>query len=275
MDDRVPECRDSHTSSSHEPSLEPVRSADLGKHSTQCLYSLHKKPKLPDLPEDQNHKGEDVLAESYLVQKILVIWLQPITKFSVKVVNLETIIDLQSWCRTWPPNGSSRIRAKQKLPRKHKGACKISWSQIGSLKSFTLTVPWNLAKIVKIFPGIIVRQRHTDQKQIWIAERAVRRVKEGTSAVLLHSGLENGGQIPWNVIPICDTFKISCLMGKLHTRDVLGNHLKDRSFRLVHWLSITLFLRKTSQESINLERKFCLDCSLDTLCMRWEFGRVT
>ena len=55
-------------------------------------------------------------------------------------------------------------------------------------------------------------------------------------------------------------------------RDVLGNHLKDRSFRLVHWLSITLSLRKTSQESINLERKSYLDCSLDT---RVEFGRVT
>ena len=36
-----------------------------------------------------------------------------------------------------------------------------------------------------------------------------------------------------------------------------------------------LFLRKTSQESINLERKYYLDCSLDTLCTRKEFGRVT
>ena len=35
----------------------------------------------------------------------------------MKVVNLETIIDVQSWCKTWPPNGSSRIRAKQKLLR--------------------------------------------------------------------------------------------------------------------------------------------------------------
>ena len=35
MDDRVPERRDSHASSSHEPSLEPTpaRSVDLGKHS--------------------------------------------------------------------------------------------------------------------------------------------------------------------------------------------------------------------------------------------------
>ena len=31
----------------------------------------------------------------------------------------------------------------------------------------------------------------------------------------------------------------------------------------------------TSQESINLERKYYLDCSSDTHCTRGEFGRVT
>ena len=67
--------------------------------------------------------------------------------------------------------------------------------------------------------------------------------------------MKNGGQIPWNAIPIWETFKISCLMGRLHTKDVLESLVKDLSFRLVHWLSITLFLRKTSQESMNLERK--------------------
>ena len=51
-----------------------------------------------------------------------------------------------------------------------------------------------------------------------IAERAVRRVKEGTSAMLLQSGqMKVGGQIPWNVTPICETFKISRLVGTLHT----------------------------------------------------------
>ena len=109
-----------------------------------------------------------------------------------------------------------------------------------------------------------------------IAERAVRRVKESTSAVLLQSSLnENWWQIPWNATPICGTFKISYLMGKPHMRDVLGNHLKDQLFNLVHWLSITLSLRKASQESINLERKSYLDCSSDTLCTRDEFGKVT
>ena len=61
---------------------------------------------------------------------------------------------------------------------------------MGSLKSSTLTIPWNSAKLVKIFPGIIVRQRQHRSETNGIAERAVRRVKEGTSAVLLQSGLD-------------------------------------------------------------------------------------
>ena len=111
-------------------------------------------------------RAEDAPAEPYLVQKILVIWLQQITKFSVKVVNLETIIDMQSWCRTWPLNGSKHFRAKQKHLRKHKGACNSSWSPIGSQKSFTLTIPWSLAKRVNIFCGIIVRRPLTVKKQM-------------------------------------------------------------------------------------------------------------
>ena len=70
-----------------------------------------------------------------------------------------------------------------------------------------------------------------------------------------------GGQNLWNVIPICETSQIYYLMGTCPVKDVLGNHLKDRLFHLVHWLSITLSQRRTSQESINLERKSYLDCS--------------
>ena len=83
--------------------------------------------------------------------------------------------------------------------------------------------------------------------------------------------MKNGGQIPWNGTPICETFTDLLSDGKrLHTKDVLENLLKDQSFRSVHWLSITLFLQKTSQESIKLERKSYLDCSSDTLCTRCE-----
>ena len=81
-----------------------------------------------------------------------------------------------------------------------------------------------------------------------IAERAVRRVKEGTSAVLLPLGVDENW---WADSMECYTYlrSVTDLLsdGRRPMKDVLGNHLKDRSFRLVHWLSITLFLRKTSQ----------------------------
>ena len=109
-----------------------------------------------------------------------------------------------------------------------------------------------------------------------IAERAVRRVKEGTSAVLLQSGLDENW---WADSMECYTYlrNVQDLVsdGKTPYERRFGKPFKDQSFRLVHWLSITLFLRKTSQESINLERKTYLDCSLDTLCTRVDFGRVT
>ena len=39
-----------------------------------------------------------------------------------------------------------------------------------------------------------------------------------------------GGQILWNVTPICETSQIYYLMGRRPMKDVLGNHLKDRLF---------------------------------------------
>ena len=67
--------------------------------------------------------------------------------------------------------------------------------------------------------------------------------------------MKGGGQIPWDAIPICETSQIYYLMGRRPMKDVLGNHLEDRLFHLVHWLNITLYMRRTSQESMNLERK--------------------
>ena len=66
----------------------------------------------------------------------------------------------------------------KKILRKPKGACKSSWSRIGSLQSFTLTVHWNHCTSTP-------HRSETNE----IAERAARRVKEGTCAVLLQSGL--------------------------------------------------------------------------------------
>ena len=78
---------------------------------------------------------------------------------------------------------------KPKLLRKHKGACKSSWSRIGSLKSFTLTIPWKLAKPGEDLSWNDCTSTPHRSETNGIAERAVRRVKEGTSSVLSQSGL--------------------------------------------------------------------------------------
>ena len=73
MDERVPEHRDSHASSSHEPSLEPMRSVDLGEHSIFLTSRKTEIARSARGPKLQGFRAEDVLAESYFVQKILVI----------------------------------------------------------------------------------------------------------------------------------------------------------------------------------------------------------
>ena len=53
---------------------------------------------------------------------------------------------------------------KTKLHMTPREACKSSWNPKGILKSFTLSIPWNSAKLVKISPGIIARLHHTDRR---------------------------------------------------------------------------------------------------------------
>ena len=149
--------------------------------------------------------------------------------------------------------------------KKLKEACKSSWNPRGNQKSFTLTIPWNLPKLVKIFPGIIVRRHHTDRKQMGLLREQYAEWKKVRLQYCCNRvWMKIGGPIPWNAIPICETFKISLVWRENSTREAFWRTSReDQSFRLVHWLSITLFLRKTSQESINLERKSFLDCSFE------------
>ena len=148
-----------YASSSHEISLEPTtkRREDLGKHNVHTHF-----------PTDRNCE----------ICKRTTITRAPCRRRNGEAVpravnfgdlitadsNLETIIDMQSWCRIQPLTGSRRIRAKTKLQRKPKEACKSSWNPRGNQKSFTLTIPWNSAKLVKISLGIIARLHHTDRR---------------------------------------------------------------------------------------------------------------
>ena len=77
VDDRVPEHRDSDASSSHEPSLEPTPTRDVGNWESTVFILTSRKTEIARSvrgPKLQGHRAEDASAEPYLVQKILVTW---------------------------------------------------------------------------------------------------------------------------------------------------------------------------------------------------------
>ena len=60
------------------------------------------------------------------------------------------------WIQAYP--------CKNKTSQETQRSLKSSWNPRGSLKSFTLTTPWNSEKLVKTFHGIIARLHHIDQR---------------------------------------------------------------------------------------------------------------
>ena len=70
---RVLEHRDSHATSSREVSLEPMRIVDLGKHSVETHFPKDRNCEICQRTKITRARAEDALAESYLVQEILVI----------------------------------------------------------------------------------------------------------------------------------------------------------------------------------------------------------
>ena len=161
--------------------------------------------------------------------------------------------------------------------RKHKRACKSSWNPIGSVKSCALTIPWNSVKLVKISLGIVVRWHHTEigNKWDWWKSSAQSKGRHLCCIVAIRSEWKSVGRFDGMLHLSAKRHRFIIWWEDALWETFLGNHLKDRLFHLVHWLSITLFLRRTSQVSINLERKSYLDCSSDTHCTRGELGRVT
>ena len=106
-----------------------------------------------------------------------------------------------------------------------------------------------------------------------IAERAVRRVKEGTSSVLLQSGVNESW---WADSMECYTYlrNVTDLLsdGKTPYERRFGQPFKGLIIpfgSLVEYHPITA----KDQSRIHQFGKFYLDCSSDTLCTREEFGK--
>ena len=207
VDDRVPERRDSHASSSHESFLEPghAGSVDLGKRSAYSHF-----------PKDR---------------KILV-WSQQITKFSVKVVNLEK----SSICNRGAGLGHPMDRVvpvQNKVSQETHRSLQKSLEQNRKPKVIYTDNSLELGKVCEDF----LESLNVNSTLGLLREQLAEWKKVLLQYCCNHVWMKIGGQILWNAVPIFETLKISCLMGKLHSRDVLRNHLRHRSFRLVHWLS--------------------------------------
>ena len=109
----------------------------------------------------------------------------------MKDVNLETIIDTLSWYKIWQLHGSNLIRAKRTTSQETQ---KSLQKFLGPERKPTVVYTDNSLEFGKaceeLFWNHSTSTPHRSETN-GIAERAVRGVKEGTSAVLLRSSLDN------------------------------------------------------------------------------------
>ena len=247
MDDRVPERRDSHASFSHELSLQLTRSEDLGKHSVYTHFpkdrncEICQRTKITRAP-CRRHIGRVVpRAENFgdLIpadHKVISEGCESRDnhRYAIVVQDLTT-----QWIQSYPCKAKTSQETQRSL-QKFLGANRkpkvIYTDNALEFGKACEDLSWNHCTSTP----------HRSETN-GIAERAVRRVKEGTS-VLLQSGLNENW---WADCMECYTYlrNVTDLLsdGKSPMKDVLGNHLKDRLFHLVRWLSITLFLRRTAK----------------------------
>ena len=139
MDDGIPEQGDSHASSSHEVSLEPAskRSEDLGKHSVETHFpkdrncEICQRRKITRAPCRRRNGGAVLYA--VVVQDLATQWIQAYP------------------CKNKTSQETQRSLQKFLEPERKP---KVIYTDI--LR--------NLAKLVKISPGIIARLHHTDRR---------------------------------------------------------------------------------------------------------------
>ena len=193
MDDRVPEHRDSHASSCYESSLEPTpaRSADLGKHSIFILtFRKTEIARSARGPKSQGRRAEDAFVESYFMQ---IIFDDLITadhkivsegcesrnnhRYAVVVQDLAT-----QWIQSYPGKTKTSQETQKRLQKflEPKRKPKVIYTD-NSLE---------FGKACEDFSWNHCTSTPHRSETNGIAERAVRRVKEGRSAVLLQSGLD-------------------------------------------------------------------------------------
>ena len=110
--------------------------------------------------------------------------------------------------------GGDCVRAKPNLHRKQQNRKSFT---------FTLTILWNLAKLVHNYPGIIVNLRLTVPRQMVLQKEQCAELRKGHLRYCCNPAwMKNGGLTPWNVSVIFETFLLSD--GKHLMNGDLENH---------------------------------------------------
>ena len=190
-------------------------------------------------------------------------------------MNVDIIIDTLSWYKTWLLNGYNPTHVGRELLRKHKKGLQKFLEPDGKPKVIYTNNSLGFGKACEDLSWNHCTSTPHRSETNGIAERAVRRNEEGTSAVLLQSGLDNEWWAAWNVTAISEIFKISCLMERHPKKDCSEYQLTAQLSRLEQWSNITIFLLKTFRNYINFVLKSCQENSLDMCCRLGESGKKT
>ena len=277
-DDRVLERRDSHASSSHEVSLEPTfkRREDLHKHSVYTHFpkdrncKICQRTKITRAPCRRRDSGAAPRAE--ILGDLITADHKVLSdncesrnnhRYAVVVQDLATQWIQAYPCKTKTSQETQRSLQKFLEPdRKPRVIYTDNFSEFGKACE---DLSWNHCTSTP----------HRSEAN-GIAERAVRRVKEGTSAVLLQSGLNESW---WADSVECYTYlrNVTDLLsdGKTPYGRRFGQPFKGPIIpfgSLVEYHPITA---KDQSRIHQFGKKVYLDCSSDMLCTRGEIGRVT
>ena len=222
-------------SSSHELSFELTRREDLGKHSVHTHFLKDRNCEI--CQRNKTHKGP---------------WRRRIGRVVLRAENFGDLITADHKVQSEGCESRNNHRyaivvqdmdpmdpvisvQNKKLLRNTNDILKV----LGARLETKGHLHWQFRGIRQVLRGIILETLCVNPHRSETSEIAEVQCAEWRKAPLPcccnQISMKNGGHIPWNAMPICATFKISCLMGRLHTKDVLET--KDQSFRSVYWLS--------------------------------------
>ena len=230
MDESVPAHRDTPASCSRESASEPRGKVISGMHSNYTHFPKDRncdiclKTKISRAPCRKHTVAAILRAEN----------VGDLTTANHKVLgegcefrnNHRYVVVVQDLATQWIQSYPCKTKTSQEMEN-----YESSWSRRGNQKSFTLTIPKNLANLVNTYLGIIARQHLTIQKQMVLLRERYAGSRMGALQYCCNQVWMNfGGRVPWCVTAICETYKISCLMGRRLARGDPENGVQSQDF---------------------------------------------